>query len=315
MIKQKPLILITDYVHFKLLDGLEKLGYSIDFKPEIAYSDIHGIIKEYQGIVINSKVKMTAELMDLATNLKFIARLGSGLDIIDLPAAKERNIHVFSAPEGNRVAVAEHALGMLLALSNNLLKAHWQVTHFQWDRESCRGWELENKTIGIIGFGNNGSALAERLSGFHCKVLAYDKYKTKYAVDYKNVREIDSLEEMLPLCDVISFHVPLTDETYQMFNDQFVEQCKKGVYLINTSRGKVVDTACLINALDSSQIGGACMDVFENEKTQTYTESEKEMYENLFRRENVIFSPHVAGWTKESFYKISDSLLRQITSL
>lgn len=314
MIKQKPLVLITDYVHFKLIDGLDNLGYDIDFKPEIAYSDIHGIIHDYHGIVINSKVKMNAELLNLASQLKFIARLGSGLDIIDLPEAERLGIHVFSAPDGNRVAVAEHAIGMLLALSNKLLLANWQVNNFQWDRESCRGWEIDNKTIGVIGFGNNGSAFAERLAGFNCQVLAYDKYKTNYTSGYEHVKEV-TLEELLKESDVISFHVPLTVETKHMLDDAFLKNVKKGVYIINTSRGKVVDTKSLLRGLESNKIAGACMDVFENEKTKSYTEDELSMYTSLCKMENVIFSPHVAGWTKESFEKISDSLLSKIASL
>lgn len=314
MINQKPQVLITDYVHFLLLDGLENLGYEVDFRPEIPYEDIHPIIHNYDGIVINSKVKMNAQLMELGGQLRFIARLGSGLDIIDLPEANRRGIKVFSAPEGNRVAVAEHALGMLLALSNHLMRAHWQVENFQWDRESCRGWEIENKTVGIIGFGNNGSALAERLSGFNCNVLAYDKYKKDFARDYSHVEEV-TLEDMLERSDVISFHVPLTTETKYMFDEDFLSSCKKGVYIINTSRGKVVNTNALINGLKTKKIAGACLDVFENEKTNTYSDEEKKMYSELFKMSNVLFSPHVAGWTKESFYKISDSILRQVASL
>lgn len=314
MIKQKPLVLITDYVHFKLIDGLENLGYAVDFRPEISYKNIQEIIHDYIGIIINSKVKMNAELINLGSKLKFIARLGSGLDIIDLPEAERRSIHVFSAPEGNRVAVAEHALGMLLALSNKLVRANWQVQNFQWDRESCRGWEIENKTIGIIGFGNNGSAFAERLSGFNCRVLAYDKYKNNYADDYFHVKEV-ALQTLLDESDVISFHVPLTPETKYMLNDDFLDQCKNGIYIINTSRGKVVDTKSLLQAIESNKVNGVCMDVFENEKTQTYTDLEKEVYLNLFKNKNVIFSPHVAGWTEESFYKISDVLLKKIASL
>lgn len=307
-------VLITDHVHNRLKEGLEELEYKIDYRPEIPYLDIFDIIQNYEGIVINSKVKMTKTLIDKANNLNFIARLGSGLEIIDLEAARQKGIHVFNAPEGNRVAVAEHALGMLLALNNNLMMANFQVRNKSWNRESCRGWELEGKTIGIIGFGNNGSAFAERLTGFNCNVLVFDKYKKQFAHLYQHVRE-ETLENVIKKSDVISFHVPLTTETQYMFDHNFLKNCKQGVIIINSSRGKVVNTEQLILGLESGKIGGACLDVFENEKTDTYSENEDTMYANLYQMKQTILSPHIAGWTQESFYKISDSLLKQITNL
>lgn len=305
-------ILITDFVHDRLLHGLQELGYIVDYQPEIHYKKIFSIIHDYTGIVINSKVKMTKELIELGSHLTFIARLGSGLDVIDLEAARENGVLVFSAPEGNRIAVGEHALGMLLALSNKLMHSHNEVISGNWDRESCRGFEINSKKIGIIGFGNNGSAFAKKLSGFDVEILAYDKYKFQYAHLYNNVKE-STIEDIQKKADVISFHVPLNDETEHYFDDDFLKNCKKPIVIINTSRGRVIDTKTLISGLNTNAISGACIDVFENEKPKTYTVDESKMYKQLFSSKNVIFSPHVAGWTKESFFKISDSLLRQIT--
>jgi len=307
-------VLVTDDVHPHLIEGLESLGYIIDNQATIPYESIFSIIHEYHGIIINSKVKMTHSLMQLGSNLEFIGRLGSGLEIIDQVAAKEMSIAVFSAPEGNKNAVAEHAMGMLLVLANQLLWADQDVRRFEWDREARRGWELEGKTVGIIGFGNNGSSFAKKLMGFDVQVLAYDKYKKNYAIDYEHVCETD-LDNLIMNSDVISLHVPLDTSTHFLINENFISKCKGGVIIINSSRGKVIDTKALIKGLDSGQIGGACLDVFENEKTASFSEDELVMYGKLYEFKQVVLSPHVAGWTVESKYKIANSLLKQISIL
>lgn len=308
-------VLVTDDVHSVLLEGLQNLGFIVDYQPDIPYQDVFGIISNYEGIVINSKMLMTRELMGLSPKMRFVARLGSGLEIIDLPAAKDLGIDVFSAPEGNRNAVAEHALGQLLALANNLVKADNQVRQLQWNREEMRGWELEGKTVGIIGFGNNGSAFAKKLSGFNVKVLAFDKYKKNYAQGLHYVEECESIDRLQDICDVISLHVPLDNSTHYLINGEFVKKCKDSVIIINSARGKVIDTEALIRGLTTGKIGGACLDVFENEKPATFTDNELLMYRKLYDFEQVILSPHVAGWTVESKYKIASSLLSQISNL
>jgi D-3-phosphoglycerate dehydrogenase / 2-oxoglutarate reductase len=310
-------IIITDDVDELLIAGLMSAGYECDYRPEISLAELHEVVVDYPrlvGLVINSKVKADARLMAKIPGLRFIGRLGSGLDIIDLAEAKKRGVVVLAVPEGNAVSVAEHAMGMLLSLANNLVRADREVRELVWHREKNRGFELAGKTVGIIGFGHTGSAFAERLGGFHVKILAHDKYKVGFAKEYKNVSE-QTLEVVLRDSDIVSLNVPLTDDTRQMVDGSFLDRCKKGVILINTSRGQVVNTAALVKALDSGQVGGACLDVFENEKPATYNPSEKKMYENLFLLENVQLSPHIAGWTVESKGKIAKYLLDKILDI
>ena len=320
--KKLGTVLITDDVHEVLIDGLRELSYEIDFQPNILYEDIFDIIQNYAGIIINSKVKMNQKMMNLSpknkngqTKLRFIARLGSGLEIIDQPEAKDLGIAVFSAPQGNRNAVAEHAIGMLLSLANNLVWADQDVRNFKWNREARRGFEIEGKTIGIIGFGNNGSCFADKLAGFGVKVLAYDKYKSGYADDIEYVTECETMEEVISKSDVISLHVPLDTNTHFLIDEEFISKCKEEVIFINSARGKCINTKALIEGLKSGKILGACLDVFENEKTATYSEAERITYNELYKMKQVILSPHIAGWTHESKYKIADFLLRQIREL
>ncbi len=304
-------VLITDGVHPVLFQGLEQLGFENDYHPNITLEDVHQIIHQYEGIVINSKIIADKTMFDKAQKLIFIARLGSGMEIIDQAYAQFKNIHVINSPEGNRNAVAEHALGMLLSLANNLNQADREVRKMHWDREKNRGFELYGKTIGIIGFGHTGSTFAKRLQGLEMNILAYDKYKTDYTLPFSFVKEA-KLEEIKTQADIISFHLPLTNETRHYCNKTFIHECKKGVILINTSRGQVIKTNDLIIALENGKVSGACLDVFENEKTHTFSEQEKEMYQKLYDYDQVILSPHVAGWTHESKYKLSKIILEKL---
>jgi D-3-phosphoglycerate dehydrogenase len=304
-------VLITDAVHNSIIKAIQKLEYDIDYIPRMPYEALGPIIHQYEGIIINSKIIMNKQMIDKAEKLTFIGRLGSGLDIIDLPYAAEKKIEVISAPEGNSNAVAEHALGMLLGLINNLYRADQEVRNFQWNREKNRGIELKGRKIGIIGFGHTGPAFAEKLSGFGVNVFAYDKYKEGYATSYSFVKE-SSIEYIQDHCEIISIHLPLTGETRFMINASFFNKCKKAPIIINTSRGKILSIKDLIDALNSKTIRGACLDVLENEKPKTYTEEEKAMYGALFSLENVVFSPHIAGWTKESKKKIASTLIQKI---
>lgn len=304
-------VLITDAVHNSIIQAIEKLEYEVDYIPKMPYDALGPIIHKYEGIIINSKIIMNKQMIDKAEKLTFIGRLGSGLDIIDLPYAAEKKIEVISAPEGNSNAVAEHAMGMLLGLINNLYRADQEVRDFKWNREKNRGIELKGRKIGIVGFGHTGPAFAEKLSGFDVKVFAYDKYRVGYTSLYDFVQE-STLEYIQDHCEIISIHLPLTPETKFMINESFFNNCKKAPIIINTSRGKILKINDLIDALNNKNIRGACLDVLENEKPATYSDEEKEMYGNLFSRDNVVFSPHIAGWTKESKKKIAHTLIQKI---
>ena len=304
-------VLITDDVHENLIFGLQKCGFLVDYKPDISLAEVHDNITPYTGLVINSKVKVDKVMLDNASNLRFIARLGSGLDIIDLEYAAVKGVTVLSAPEGNCNAVAEHALGMLLALCNNLCRADAEVRKKLWHREKNRGIELMQRTIGIIGYGHTGSAFAQKLSSLCQTILVYDKYKEHYANAMRCIHETD-LNTIQHQADIISLHLPLTDETYHLVNCDFIAACKPGVMLVNTSRGHVIDTPALLDGLESGHIGGACLDVFENEKTATFSPQEEQLYERLYQRSDVILSPHIAGWTVESKQRIADVLLAKI---
>ena len=307
-------VLITDFVHPDLRLRLKNAAYDIDYLPDLSYNQFLAIISNYQGFIINSKIKMNAHAISKTKDCVFIGRLGSGLDIIDLPVAKRAGISVFSAPEGNRNAVAEHAVGMLLGLLNNLHAAHSSVKEFRWDREINRGVEIEGKTIGIIGFGNTGKAFAEKWAGWNARVLVYDKYKTDYTSGYAHIEEVD-LDYLLEESDVVSLHLQLTDETKQMVDNQFLAKMKTGAILINTSRGGIVNTSSLIKALKSRKLSGACLDVLEQERFDRLTNDQKISYKSLFSMKNVVLSPHIAGWSIQSLQKIANVLEFSSSSL
>lgn len=307
----RPKVLITDYVHPIMPSTLEKQGFEVIYDETMNNEKLKLCIHEFTGLVINSKITIDKTKIDLTSALKWVARLGSGLEIIDLEYCRQKDIKVVNSPEGNCHAVAEHEIGMLLALCNNLLKADREVRNFIWDREGNRGIELRGKTLGIIGLGHTGSALAEKMSSWGLSVIYYDKYKEHIPAGLRFVTKV-GLEELQRRSDIISLHVPLTDETNQWINKFFLQKCKDGVIISNTSRGQVCHTRDLIEALQSGKIYGACLDVFENEKPGTFTDNEKEMYRLLYRMQNVVLSPHIAGWTKESLYYISAYILQKL---
>jgi D-3-phosphoglycerate dehydrogenase len=304
-------VLVTDYVHPVLLDGLKALGYSTTYAPEISRIEMEDLLHLYKGVVINTRCAINRKALESTNSLKWIARLGSGLDIIDLDAAGEKSIEVVSAPEGNSEAVAEHAMGMLLCLSNKLISADQSLRKGEWVREYHRGWEIAGKTIGIIGYGNNGSAFGRLWEGWEVKVLAYDKYKVKYG--NKKVNEVE-LEILQREADIISFHVPLTSETKEMLNENFISKCKPGVVFINASRGKVVDLAALVNGLRTKYVSGACLDVLPYEPPMSGPDEYKTLFNELCSFDNVVLSPHIAGWTIESKRKIGDVLVKKISA-
>lgn len=302
-------VLVADRVHPFLIKKLDEKFDLVDYIPDINYDKTLACISEYFGIIINSKTIANKSFLDQASLLKFIGRLGSGLEIIDLDYAASKGVKVYNSPEGNRNAVAEHAVGMLLSLFNKLHLADEEVKKFDWNRERNRGLELEGKTIGIIGYGNTGSQLAKRLSCWDMEILAYDKYKSDFAS--ASVKEVD-MEQLFALSDIISFHLPLTPETNGLVNETFIKRIHNDVYLVNTSRGKIIETNALLSGLRSGKIKGACLDVFENEKVETMTENERNLYSELYSFQNVILSPHVAGWTQESLLKIAKTLIEKI---
>lgn len=306
-------VLITDGVHPLLQEGLEAAGYSCDYHPKISLEEVHERIIPYSGLIINSKIIVDKAMLDKADKLEFVARLGSGMEIVDQVYAAQKGVAVYSAPEGNCNAVGEHALGMLLALANKLVQSDQQVRQKIWQREANRGFEIMGKTVGIIGFGHTGSSFAAKLSGMGVNILAYDKYKSNYAAHLTYVKETN-LENIIQNADIISLHLPLTPETNHFLNTDFIAKAAHPFLLINTSRGTCVKTEDLLKGLASGKITGACLDVFENEKTPTFTDEEEQLYQALYSFPQVILSPHVAGWTIESKKKLASVLLEKITS-
>lgn len=257
---------------------------------------------------------MDEAFLSSANDLKFIARSGAGMENIDEDYCQKNSIELFNAPEGNRNAVAEHALGMLLALFNRIVIADREVRSGKWRREENRGVELEGKTVGIIGFGNNGSQFAKKLTGFDCDVIAYDKYKTGFSSD---IAEEVSLDKIFEISDVVSFHIPQNEETIGMGDKAFFDKFKKPIYVINLARGKVIKINALVEAMKNDQVTGACLDVLEYEKSSFESFFEQELPEDfqyLLRSDRVILSPHVGGWTHESYFKLSDVLANKILS-
>lgn len=304
-------ILIIDDMHLSIIPMLEQDGHEVHYRPEIKREEILSIIESYEGILIRSKTPMDRPLLERATRLKFIGRAGAGLEKIDLDYLAHRNILLFHAAEGNRDAVGEQSIGMLLALMNHTVRADREVRKGIWKREENRGEELGGKTVGIIGYGNMGSAFASKLSGFGVRVLAYDKYKTGFG---DGVAEEVSFERIQTEADVLSLHVPLTPETKNWFTMDVLRGFHKPIYLINTARGEIIGFDTLNRALDEGILKGAVLDVLENEKFNTFSPEQKMAFERLAVRENVLFSPHIAGWTHQSYQRINEVLVEKIRS-
>lgn len=303
-------IIIIDEMHPSIVPNLTESGFSCNYVPDITRGELLGIIGEYEGIIVRSKTQMDKELLEQAKKLKFIARAGAGIDNIDENYCNERGITLLNSPEGNRDALGEHALGMLLTLFNKIHTADQEVRKGVWDREGNRGIEVKGKTIGIVGFGNMGSAFAQRLLGFECDVLAYDKYKSGFGNSH--VEEVN-LETLFRQCDVISFHVPLTSETKGMYNYDFFHKFRKNIFLVNTARGPIIPFADLIRLLDEGKIKGAVLDVLENEKLSSLSIEQENLFKRLSTMINVVLTPHIGGWSYESYERINDVLVQKIT--
>ncbi len=302
-------MLIVDQMHESILSLLGKHGFEVTYAPKITREEIFEQISSFEGIIIRSKTPLDRALLEQATQLQFIGRAGAGLDQLDLDYLEERGVALFHAAKGNRDAVAEHAIGGLLALLNHLTQADTQVRKGIWDREGNRGVELKGKTIGIFGFGNMGKAFSKRMKGFGVKVLAYDKYKKDFGK--KGVQEV-TWETLKKEADVLSIHVPLTSETRDFFSLEELKSFSKPIWLINTARGEVIRMETLNQALDLGILKGAVLDVLENEKFDRFSPDQKLQFELLAKRENVLFTPHVAGWSLESYQRINEVLVKQI---
>jgi D-3-phosphoglycerate dehydrogenase len=308
------IILHLDTNHPLLINQLNDLGYTNHEDYSSSKSDIETKISDYDGVIIRSRFTIDKQFLDKATNLKFIGRVGAGLENIDCEYAESKGIYLISAPEGNRNAVGEHTLGMLLSLFNKLNKADKEVRQGKWQREDNRGIELDGKTVGLIGYGNMGKAFAKKLSGFDVEVLCYD---IKVNVGDKNAKQV-SLKELQQKADILSLHTPQTLLTINMVNEEFINAFSKSFWLINTARGKSVLTSDLVNALKSGKILGAGLDVLEYEKSSfenvMSSAVETSHLKHLIKMDNVLLTPHVAGWTKESKEKLAQTIVDKIAN-
>ncbi len=303
-------VLLIDNTHPNLQITLEKNNFVCHHALSLSKSEIEEKISEYEGILIRSRFEIDSQFIDKAINLKFIARAGSGMENIDVSYAKLKKIKCFNAAEGNRQAVAEHAIGMILSLFNKLNISDQEVRKGKWNREKNRGIELFGKTIGIIGFGNNGSAFAKVLEGFGVNILCYDKYLESYSYQ-------STMEKIYEQADIVSLHIPLNEETKYLVDKDFIEKFEKNIFIINTSRGKCVNTKDLVMKIKDKKVLGACLEVLEYEKLsfeQLSKIGDNQELRFLLESKNVILSPHIAGWTHESRLKISEILTKKILS-
>ncbi|MBN4081674.1 phosphoglycerate dehydrogenase [bacterium AH-315-C07] len=310
-------VLIIDSMPDNLITGLTKIGFECVYEPDIDRKAALSKIDAYQGLILRSKLKVDKDFLEKASNLRFIGRGGSGMESIDIKYALKRGVICINAPEGNQDAVAEHTIGMLLSLLNKLRLGDIDIRAGQWPREKNRGYEIKGKTIGIIGYGHMGSAVAQRLSGFDAEIIAYDNQKKKFG--NKFVREV-GMKAIFKKTDILSLHVPLTPKTEYMINSEFLEKFHKPIYILNTSRGKVVKTSDLIKYLRSGKVLGAALDVLEFEeqsfeKLVADKKRDEQWLEQLLKSNNVLLSPHVAGLTFESWERIGEVLVEKIKAL
>ncbi len=305
----QPQVLITAPVHPFLAERLTALGYQVLYEPAINYETLLQRIGTVEGLVVTLRVKVDKAIINAAPQLKWIGRLGSGMEQIDAAYAESRGIRCISTPEGNSNAVGEHTLGLILSLMNNIVKSDKEVAKGIWLRNENRGVELTGKTVGIVGYGHTGRAFGRLLEPFNVTILSYDKYKDGYGKGL--VREAQ-MEHIQRYADVISFHVPLTDETYHLAGTDFFNGLQQKPYFITTCRGPVTDTAALIVALKEGKIAGAALDVLENENMNALTRVQQEQLDYLTTQPNVILTPHIAGYSFEAYRRMAEILLRKL---
>ena len=298
-----PKVLIAAPVHPVLMEALQRAGYTCELVLDITQEEAVESVGQYEGIITSTRLHIDKELLDRAQELKFIGRMGSGMEIIDMPYAAQKGIICVSSPEGNANAVAEHALGMLLGLSKQIIKSNQELHQGLWEREANRGFELEDKTIAIIGFGHAGSAFAHKLSVFNMQILAYDVNPNIIYPNYVKAQE--TMQRIYEEADIISYHVPASQENKYLFNDQFLGNFLKPIVLVNTSRGNVVDPLAVMHGLEKGKISKACFDVWETEPISKMNEQQKSVFNALMADENVLFTPHIAGYSHEALFKMS----------
>ncbi|MGC3945199.1 MAG: NAD(P)-dependent oxidoreductase [Chryseolinea sp.] len=304
--------LVIDPMHESLFSMLEEIGWKVDYQPDINRARIKEIASNYDGLIVRSKTIIDGDLLGPSPSVRFIGRAGAGLDNLDLDYLRGHNIAVLHASEGNRDAVGEYTVGALLSLMRNIPRADAQVRQMQWEREANRGEELMSKTIGIIGYGNMGRAFAQRLSGFGCNIIAYDKYKTTYSDAFCKESTMDQIWEN---ADILSLHIPLTPETRGLVTLDYLRRFRKPIILANTARGEIVEMRTVAEALQQQLLRGAVLDVLQNEKLDRLTPEQAASFDFLRKRPDVIFTPHIAGWTFESHVKINVALINKIKLL
>jgi len=305
-------VLIADDMHASLMEGLERLDIPFLYMPEASRTEVLALLPKCQGLVVRSKLLVDREVLAQAGNLLFIARAGSGMDNVDEPFAQSKGIICLNAPEGNRDAVGEHAAGLLLGLIRNIPRAFDEVKQGLWLREENRGEELTEMTVGIIGYGNTGQAFAHKISGFGCRILYYDKNFIDVPTSFAKPA---LLREVYDQADVLSFHIPLDEENKGLINHSLIASVARPFYLLNLSRGGIMNTPDILRGLESGKIKAAALDVLENEKPHTWNEGESLMLQRMIDTKRVILTPHIGGWTTASYRRISEVLLAKIESL
>lgn len=302
--------LITEEFHPLLKHELELLGYECEEIWDIDTERVINCIEKFHLIVINSKIRIDKALLEKATNLKIIARMGSGLEIIDLTECEKRGVKVISTPEGNANAVAEHTIGFILSALNNLGKSQNEILEGKWIRENNRGEELCGKTIGIIGCGHNGSRLVKLLSGFDVEILVYDIIDVSHRIDFPNTRQVHSMDEIFEKVDIVSFHIPLNQSTFHLVNNEYLDRFRKNIYLINTSRGQICPWNTILYGLENGKLRKVMLDVFEEEPIRLNNIIRKHILEN-----RLFISPHIAGWTYQSKQKMAEMIIKEVKRL